>query len=184
MLALYSKIKTAKIWTGQAGSYATFSLQQQAAISKYASLTSLSLRKIPQSNLGWFFFVWQIRSLNVRACPVACTRACAVDHAKFKTYENFLKVSRSIMRKFAPMKIFRYMVDCITECSSVQRYCDHVQYLYLGSSLPLLPLLLLSLLQLLVLLLNQGDECVAASLELLEPMEQSYVSPNTIINSM
>ena len=88
------------------------------------------------------------------------------------------------MRKFAPTKISHYTVDCITECSSVQRYCDHVQYLYLGSSLPLLPLLLLSLLQLLVLLLNQGDECVAASLELLEPMEQSYVSPNTIINCM
>ena len=60
-----------------------------------------------------------------------------------------------------------YHIDCIVECSSVQ-------YLYFWSPLPLLPLLLLSLLQLLILLLNQGDECVAASLELLEPMEQSY----------
>ena len=67
-----------------------------------------------------------------------------------------------------------YHIDCIVECSSVQRHCDHVQYLYFWSPFPLLPLLLLSLLQLLVLLLNQGDECVAASLELLEPMEQSY----------
>ena len=48
------------------------------------------------------------RPLNVHVHPAACACVHAVDHVKFETMKIYSKVYWSIMRKFAPAKIFCY----------------------------------------------------------------------------